>query len=172
MSNRHLARAMAMQCLFEWDFQGQDRSRLDQMIEHVKKEFGSGLDDEGYLAAQVKGVVQHIREIDETLEHYAPEWLVCEMTNTDRNILRLGAYELLYDQAIPAKVSINEAIELGKAFSGDASGKFINGVLGAIYKKMLAEGKIKEVDKPSSNLPGEAGPGSAWQPPTSEFPIA
>ncbi len=93
------------------------------------------------------GVVDHIQEIDELLERFATEWNIGEMTNTDRNILRLGAYELKYDQSIPAKVSINEAIELGKTFSGDASGKFINGVLGAIYKNMLESGDIKEIDK-------------------------
>lgn len=151
MSNRHLARTMAMQCLFEWDFNKQDSSRLPEMIEYVKEEFAPGFDDAGYLKSQVMGVADHIQEIDELLERFAPEWNIGEMTNTDRNILRLGAYELKYDKKIPAKVSINEAIELGKAFSGDASGKFINGVLGAIYKDMIESGDIKEIDKAKEN---------------------
>lgn len=147
MSNRHLARTIAMQCLFEWDFHDQDLSRINEVIAHVKEEFGHGLDDEGYLISQVKGVITNVQEIDEMLEHYAPEWKVSKMTNMDRNILRLGVYELMFDKSIPAKVSINEAIELGKTFSGDASGKFINGVLGAMYKNMLSSGKLKEIDK-------------------------
>lgn len=146
MANRHLARTMAMQCLFEWDFQG-EKANIDDIVEHVKQEFAPDFNDGGYLKTQVQGVIDNLKEIDEILAHFAPEWPISEMTNTDRSILRLGAYELKIDQSIPAKVSINEAIELGKTFSGKASGKFINGVLGAIYKDMLAKGEIKEIDK-------------------------
>jgi len=147
MSNRHLARTMAMQCLFEWDFRGKDISRLSNVILHVREEFSGDFDDSGYVQKQVQGVVDNIEEIDETLAHFAPDWKLEDMTATDRNILRLGAFELKIDENIPAKVAINEAIELGKAFGGEASGKFVNGVLGAVYKDMIAKGEIKEVDK-------------------------
>lgn len=138
---------MAMQCLFEWDFRDQEAARLEEIIEHVMQEFAPDFDDGGYVERQVQGVAEHIKDIDSTLETFAPEWPISEMTMTDRNILRLGVLELKYDEKIPAKVAINEAIELGKTFGGEASGKFINGVLGAVYKDMLAKGEIKEVDK-------------------------
>jgi transcription antitermination protein NusB len=138
---------MAMQCLFEWDFNGQDNSKIDEIIEHVKQEFAPDFDDAGYLKKQVGGVIEHLADIDESLAHFAPEWPIAEMTNADRNILRLAVFELKYDEAIPAKVAINEAIELGKTFSGKPAGKFINGVMGAVYRDMLARGEIKEVDK-------------------------
>ncbi len=147
MSNRHLARTMAMQSLFEWDFRGQDHARIPDIVSHVKAEFAPDFDDGGYLEKTVTAVAQHVAQIDEQLEHFAPEWKVSEMTSTDRNILRLGAYELILDDAIPSKVAINEAIELGKAFGGETSGKFVNGVLGAIYKDRMAKGVVKEADK-------------------------
>ena len=147
MSNRHLARTMAMQALFEWDFRGNDESRIPEIVAHVKKEFAPDFDDGGYLVETVTKVADRVHEIDATLERFAPEWRMADMTSTDRNILRLGAYELLYEDAIPSKVAINEAIELGKTFGTDASGKFVNGVLGAIYKDRLARGVVKEADK-------------------------
>jgi transcription antitermination protein NusB len=147
MSNRHLARTTAMQCLYEWDFRGQDVARLPEIFQHMKEEFTPGLEDSGYVEHQVNAVIEHLKEIDEVLAHFAPEWTLSEMTATDRTILRLGCYELRFDEAIPSKVAINEAIELGKTFGGDASGKFVNGVLGAIYKDMVAKGTLKQIDQ-------------------------
>lgn len=147
MSNRHLARTMAMQCLYEWDFRGRDNSRLEDIVAYVKEEFAPDFNDEGYVISRVEKVIEHLEEIDQLLEQFAPEWKVEDMTLTDRNILRLGLWELKWEEKIPAKVAINEAIELGKIFGGAASGKFVNGVLGAIYKDMLAKGEVKLVDK-------------------------
>lgn len=146
MSNRHLARTMAMQALYEWDFRGQDVSRIPELIMYVKTEFGSDFDDGGYVERQVHEVIAHKDELDAMLENFAPNWHVASMTVMDRNILRLGVYELKYDKSIPSKVAINEAIELGKTFGGDASGKFVNGVLGAVFKDMAAKGEVKEAD--------------------------
>lgn len=153
MSNRHLARTTVMQCLFEWDFQGKDASRIDDVIEYIKGEFAPDFDDEGYIARQVHAVIEHVDEVEALLKEFAPEWPIDEMTNTDRNILRLGVYELRLDPNIPAKVAINEAIELGKAFGGDASGKFVNGVLGAIFRDMVAKGEVKAIDQGTSPEP-------------------
>lgn len=146
MSNRHLSRTMAMQALFEYDFRNGEEP-IEDILTHLKEEFAPSFDDEGYVERQVRGVLSHLQDVDDLLARYAPEWPVSEMLNTDRNILRLGVYELALDDKIPSKVAINEAIELGKAFGGNASGKFVNGVLGAIYKTMVAEGKLKEIDK-------------------------
>lgn len=146
MSNRHLARTMAMQALFEWDFRGFDDERLPAIIEHIKEEFAKDFDEGGYVERQVNAVAERQDEIDKMLVNFAPDWPISEMTMTDRNILRLGVFELKFDETIPAKVAINEAIELGKAFGGEASGKFVNGVLGAVYKEMVKKGEHKKID--------------------------
>ncbi|KKR23210.1 MAG: N utilization substance protein B-like protein [Candidatus Uhrbacteria bacterium GW2011_GWD2_41_121] len=138
---------MVMQCLFEWDFQGRDSSRIDEVVAYIKEEFAPNFDDDGYVLRQTHAVIDSVDKIDETLVTFAPEWPIDEMTNTDRNILRLGVYELKFDEKIPAKVAINEAIELGKAFGGEASGKFVNGVLGAVFRDMIAKGAEKQIDK-------------------------
>lgn len=136
-----------MQTLYEWDFRGQNDARLPEIVEHVKTEFARDFDDEGYIDRQVQGILERIQEIDKIIKTFAPEWELADMTITDRNILRLGTYELRFDDSIPSKVAINEAIELGKTFGGEASGKFINGVMGAIFKDMVEKGEQKEIDK-------------------------
>ncbi len=138
---------MAMQALYEWDFRGQDTSRLPEVLAYVKQEFAKDFDDGGYVDTQVAAIIAKVGELDAALERFAPNWSVASMTVMDRNILRLGMYELKWDDAIPSKVAINEAIELGKTFGGDASGKFVNGVLGAVYKAMVAAGELKDADK-------------------------
>ena len=84
----------------------------------------------------VKGVANNLSEIDKTITKYAPEWPLEQITNIDRNVLRIGVYEIAYDPEIPEKVAINEAIELAKTFGGESSGKFVNGVLGSVYKNI------------------------------------
>lgn len=146
MSNRHLARTMAMQALYEWDFRGSDLARIPEIVRLVHGEFAKDFDDGGYVERQVRGVIDRLAEIDKLLNDFAPNWNVETMTAIDRNVLRLGAFELKFDESIPSKVAINEAIELGKTFGGEASGKFVNGVLGAILKDMTAKGEIKKAD--------------------------
>lgn len=146
MSNRHLARTMAMQALYEWDFRGREGQNIEGIVKFVRSEFAPEFDDGGYVERQVKGVVDHLEKIDELLNRFAPNWTVDTMTLIDRNVLRLGAYELKFDETIPSIVAINEAIELGKTFGGDASGKFVNGVLGAIYKDAVEAGIKKQID--------------------------
>lgn len=136
-----------MQVLYEWDFRGQETARIPELVGYVKDEFAPDFDDGGYIERQVRAVVDHREELDNMLEQFAPNWAVSSMTIIDRNILRLGVYELRYDESIPSRVAINEAIELGKTFGGEASGKFVNGVLGAVYKDMVAKQEVKDVDK-------------------------
>lgn len=146
MSNRHLARTMAMQALYEWDFRGREGKGVEEIVKFVRSEFAPEFDDGGYVERQVKGVIENQETIDELLNRFAPNWTVDTMTLIDRNVLRLGAYELKIDETIPSIVAINEAIELGKTFGGDASGKFVNGVLGAIYKDAVESGVKKQID--------------------------
>ncbi len=135
MSNRHLARTVAMQTLYEWDFHGQRGDPVD-LVPHNLKEFAPDFHDGGFSERIVRGVVEHRDDIDQLIEHYAPEWPIEQITIVDRNILRIGVYELKFTKDIPPKVAINEAIELAKSFGGESSGRFVNGVLGAVYKDM------------------------------------
>ncbi len=146
MSNRHLARTMAMQCLYEWDFRGAEGRSIEEVVAFIQAEFAPNFDDGGYVARQVASVVGHLEKIDELMNRFAPNWTVDSMTLIDRNVLRLGVYELKFDETIPSIVAINEAIELGKTFGGEASGKFVNGVLGAIFKDMNDNGIRKDID--------------------------
>lgn len=146
MSNRHLARTMAMQVLYEWDFRGKESVRLPEIVAMVREEFAPAFDDGGYVEKQVEAIIAHLSEIDAMIQSFTPNWTIETMTAIDRTILRLGVYELYFDQLIPSKVAINEAIELGKKFGGEASGKFVNGVLGAIVKDMAAQGLKKPAD--------------------------
>lgn len=140
MSNRHLARSIIMQILYQWDFRGQPTAALPAIIEQSVAEFGNGLDDNvEYITDSVNAVIDHLPEIDNTIAKYATNWPIAQMTLIDRNILRIGVYEMTKNDQIPAKVAINEAIELGKNYGGLASGKFVNGILGALYNDLPKE---------------------------------
>lgn len=147
MSNRHLSRTIALQSLYQWDFLGMPEGKLPEIIAFNREEFAPKFDDEGFIEELIQGVVDHRPELDEIITKFAPNYTIDSITVIDRNVLRLGVFELKFHERIPAKVAINEAIELAKGFGGQASGRFVNGVLGAIYKDMVAHGEIKEVDK-------------------------
>ena len=138
MANRHLSRSVALQSLFEWDFRGKKKGQLKKVADHNIAEFAPGMEDSGFIYDLVLGVNEHIEDIDKTISKSAPDWPIEQITVVDRNVLRLGIYELKFAKAedVPPKVAINEAIELAKTFGGVSSGKFVNGVLGTIYKKM------------------------------------
>jgi len=137
MASRHLSRSIAMQSLYEWDFSSK-KGDLEKIVEKNIKEFGPGLEDTSLVWNIVTGVIEHLFDIDKIIEKAAPEWPIDQITVVDRNILRMGLYELLYanKEEVPPKVAINEAIELAKSFGGESSGKFINGVLGTVYKEI------------------------------------
>ncbi len=137
MSSRHLSRSIVMQSLYEWDFSGK-KLDLKKIVEKNINEFGPGLEDETFVWQLVTGVVEHFSELDEIIEKAAPEWPIEQITIIDRNVLRIGLYELLFSkkEEVPPKVAINEAIELAKSFGGESSGKFINGVLGTVFKEV------------------------------------
>ncbi len=142
MSNRHLSRTIAMQSLYEWDFNNLDKNTLENLAGKNLKEFAPEFEDNGFVNHIIKGVANNLAEINGLITKYAPEWPLDQITIVDRNVLRIGIYELKYSKGeIPPKVAINEAIELAKTFGGESSGKFINGVLGTIYKDMVANGE-------------------------------
>lgn len=138
MSKRHLARSIVMQTLYQWDFRGNPSAIVPVIIDQQMEEFGAGLEDtEEFVRDTVDGVITHQAEIDKTIIEYAPHWPLEQMSLIDKNILRIGVYELKFnDKDIPPRVAINEAIELAKTYGGPTSGKFVNGILGAMYKTM------------------------------------
>ena len=146
MASRHLARSIAMQSLYEWDFFGKKEGALDPILERNIKEFGPGLDESNqqFVRNLAQGVIDHLPQLDAIIEKAAPEWPLNQITIVDRNVLRLGLYELLYGdkEAVPPKVAINEAIELGKNFSGESSGKFVNGVLGTVFRETQEQANL------------------------------
>ncbi len=143
MASRHLSRSIAMQTLYEWDFNGRDNATLDAILEKNLAEFGPGLEDREFSRELVHGVLSKIGDLDTIIEKAAPEWPLGQIAIVDRNILRLGLFELLFGDhaAVPPKVAINEAIELAKGFGGESSGKFVNGVLGTVYRELGEPGK-------------------------------
>jgi len=135
MSNRHLGRTVAMQLLYQWDF-NQGKEKIKDILAQNLPELVSNEIDRDFPQQIIEGVIKNQAEIDKLITKFAPEWPLEKITGVDRNVLRIGIYELKFNPDIPAKVAINEAIEIAKAFGGESSGKFINGVLGAIYKEM------------------------------------
>lgn len=146
MANRHLARTIALQSLYEWDFSGQTAD-ISKLVKRNQVEFAPDFDDKEFSEKLVKNIVEVLDDLNAIIMEYAPEWPLDQITVVDRNVLRIGVYELKFDDAIPPKVAINESIELAKTFGGPSSGKFVNGVLGSIYKNM------QKPDKPSVNSP-------------------
>ncbi|MBT4153309.1 MAG: transcription antitermination factor NusB [Candidatus Magasanikbacteria bacterium] len=137
MSQRHLARAIAMQILYQWDFRGKPTAAIPAIKEQCIAQFGVGLDDtDGYIGSTVEHVIDEMETIDAIITKYADNWPMVQMAIVDRNILRIAIYEMQMNEAIPTKVAINEAIELAKNYGGPSSGKFVNGILGALYNDM------------------------------------
>ena len=157
MSNRHLSRTIAMQSLYQWDFLADQEKNLDEIVAFNREEFAPNFDDGGFVQELVDGVLKNQPAIDALISEFAPHWPLESLTIVDRNILRLGVYELKFSTIVPSKVAINEAIELAKSFGGGSSGKFVNGVLGAIYKDMVEKGELKPVDQVGEPVTPAAG---------------
>ncbi|PIR87166.1 MAG: transcription antitermination factor NusB [Candidatus Harrisonbacteria bacterium CG10_big_fil_rev_8_21_14_0_10_49_15] len=149
MSRRHLARSIILQSLYEWDFYDQQEDLIG-IIERNMKDFGPGLEGyEEFIWKRAKGIIENLVAIDDLIVKSAPEWPLAQISIVDRNALRIGLYELVYanKEAVPAPVAINEAIELGKNYGGPNSGRFINGVLGTVYKQLIEMGELKKENK-------------------------
>ena len=137
MATRHLCRTIVIQSLYEWDFYD-EKEELDKIVERNIQMFGADIDEPEFIWRIITGIIEHKKEIDAIIVKAAPEWPIDQIANIDRNILRLGIYELVYadQKEVPHKVAINEAIEVAKNFGGQNSSKFVNGVLGAIYDEI------------------------------------
>jgi len=155
MANRHLSRSIVLQSLFEWDLNTLERKAVHEVLERNVTEFAQNKTDLPFMEKLLDGVMAKQPELDLVIEKAAPEWPIDRISPVDRNILRLGLYELLFAERkeVPAKVAINEAIELAKQFGGDNSSRFINGVLGAVYKEIGEPGKEEKSNRPSKSVP-------------------
>lgn len=159
MSSRHLSRSIALQTLYEWDFfntcaNNKNSPELkavktdeyfEKLLDRNIKELASGMQDTAFVSELARGVKAKQNEIDEIITRSTPDWPLNQTTLVDRNVLRLGIYELYYGdrKQVPPKVAINEAIELAKTFGGESSGKFVNGVLGTVYRDLMEKDKNK-----------------------------
>lgn len=138
-SNRHLGRIVALQTLYEQDFRqevGDTTFDLSEVLTRNMKRYREDIDDKDFIEKLARGVSSSIDDLDKTLQPLAPEWPISQIARMDRVVLRIGAYELMHDKDVPPKVVINEAVELAKAFGGENSSKFVNGVLGSLLRQI------------------------------------
>lgn len=145
MATRQLGRSVVLQSLYEWDFYNRNEN-LDDVISRNISEFAPGFTDMDFVTNLIHGVVEKMDDIDKIIETSAPEWPLNKLPIVDRNVLRIGLYELMFAdrKEVPPRVAINEAIELAKAYGGDSSGRFVNGVLGTVYREMGEPDKAEE----------------------------
>ncbi|HSX07662.1 MAG TPA: transcription antitermination factor NusB [Candidatus Saccharimonadales bacterium] len=158
-SNRHLGRIIALQTLYEQDFRrasGDAGFDLAAVLARNISRYESMVEDQAFIERLVHGVTKYEKELDAALQPIAPEWPIDQIARMDRIILRMGLYELTYDKGVPAKVVINEAVELAKAFGSENSSKFVNGVLGtALRQQEGGDAEAKEPDTPKSESESE-----------------
>jgi len=162
MANRHVSRSIVLQSLFEWDLNVIDKKDMIDILDRNIEEFAPNKTDKPFMEKLLNGVLSKQNELDLVITKAAPEWPVERISPVDRNILRVGLFELLFSdrKEVPAKVAINEAIELAKQFGGDSSSRFVNGVLGAVYKELGEPGKDeisrhRKKDVPFDQMPIE-----------------
>jgi N utilization substance protein B len=152
-SNRHLGRIIALQTLYEEEFRtdaGDSAFDLDEVLARNVARYEEMVDDIDFIHELVKGVLKNVPELDKVLQPIAPEWPIDQIARMDRLILRMGLYELLYTEDVPPKVVINEAVELAKAFGGENSSKFINGVLGTVLRQRTGDADVRTESEPES----------------------
>jgi N utilization substance protein B len=153
-ANRHLARLVALQVIYEYDFRiycADTSVDLDEVIERAKPKYEKSIKDFSFVSSLVKGVISHQSELDSIIGPLAPEWPINQIAKIDLAILRMAIYEIKHkSEEVPPRVVINEAVELAKTFGSDSSSRFINGVLGSFYKQTYPS----EIAKSSAGQPG------------------
>lgn len=160
MANRHLSRSIVLQALFEWDLNAIDKKDVIDILDRNIEEFAQNKTDRPFMEKLLTGILSKQTELDLVISKAAPEWPIDRISPVDRNILRLGLFELLFSERseVPAKVAINEAIELAKQFGGDNSSRFVNGVLGAVYKEIGEPGKEEQSKRRKKEVPFDQMP--------------
>lgn len=158
-SNRHLGRIIALQTLYEEEFriECEDKAfELKDVLERNIKRYADMVDDREFIEQLVAGVDKNKSELDAVLQPIAPDWPIEQIARMDRLVLRIGAYELVYNKDVPPKVVINEAVELAKGFGGENSSKFVNGVLGTLLRQQEGTTDEKPVKKVKKSKDEEA----------------
>jgi N utilization substance protein B len=158
MSHRHLSRSIVLQALYAMDARGFDDGASTIILDQTIQDFGIGMDNTEFVTGLVNGIVNKRVLIDEIIEKAAPQWPIANIPLIDRNVLRMGLYELLFGdrEQVPPKVAINEAIEMAKVFGGQNSSKFVNGVLGTVYREIGEPGKDQmSKEKENREIPTE-----------------
>lgn len=173
-SNRHLGRIIVLQSLYEYEFRdkaGDPTAQIDTIVAKNIEPYAKALGDTEFVYRLARNVSERFAQLDEELQPIAPEWPLSTIAAIDRNVLRMGLYELQFDsETVPPKVVINEAVELAKAFGADNSSRFINGVLGTAYRQLYGETEAAEPkekdhgqqekaheEKPASEAPSKQG---------------
>ena len=139
-SNRHLGRIVALQTLYEYEFRKEveEAVSVEEILARNIERYAAAIDDKSFVAELTNGVLAQLAKLDAQLQPIAPGWPIEQIARIDRNVLRIGLYELLHRaDTVPPKVAINEAVELAKAFGSDNSSKFINGVLGTAFRTLV-----------------------------------
>lgn len=156
MATRHLIRSVILQSLYEWDFYGRTTD-IAKILDRNLAEFAPGIDEPEFAWKILQRIIEHLAELDAMIVELAPEWPLDKIAIIDRNILRIGLSELLYaDHAeVPPKVAINESIEMAKGFGGQSSPRFVNGVLGTVYRERIAPNEAPAA-VPSGDAPSAA----------------
>jgi N utilization substance protein B len=148
-SNRHLGRIIALQTLYEQDFRKECNDKsfdLEQVTKRNIERYHDTVEDSAFIERLIKGVDAERTKLEILLQPVAPDWPISQIARMDRIVLYIGTYELLNEREVPPKVVINEAVELAKAFGGDNSSKFINGVLGTLYRDNETEIEKHQVE--------------------------
>ncbi len=168
-SNRHLGRIIALQTLYEQELRGDAGDQDFDVIEVLKRNvsrYKQMVDDVAFIEQLVNGVTANAAILDAKLQPVAPEWPIDQIARMDRIVLRIGLYELDNEADVPPKVVINEAVELAKAFGGDNSSKFVNGVLGTLLRE-------RENAEASAKKPADkAAPKTSKAKPTTKKPAS
>jgi N utilization substance protein B len=152
-SNRHLGRIIALQTLYEEEMRkdADDKSFvIKEVLDRNIARYAEMLDDVEFIRKLVAGVSKEAAALDAKLQPVAPEWPIDQIARMDRIVLRIGLYELENEADVPPKVVINEAVELAKAFGGDNSSKFVNGVLGTLLREREEVAKPAAAKKPAT----------------------
>lgn len=142
-SNRHLGRIVALQTLYEYEFRSECEDtgvNIQEILGRNLERHGDTIGDKEFIVQLVSGVLEAKDAIDALIQPIAPEWPIAQIARIDRMIMRMAIYELQHlSEIVPAKVAINEAVELAKAFGSDNSSKFVNGVLGTAYRQLVGD---------------------------------
>jgi len=142
-SNRHLGRIVALQTLYEFEIRNESKDEsvdVESILDRNVSRYEEAIDDKAFVKELVDGVIKKGKDLDAKIQPIAPDWPIDQIARIDRNILRLGLFELLFKaKDVPPKVAINEAVELAKAFGSDNSSKFVNGVLGTAYRQFVED---------------------------------